>query len=138
MDLLEDDQGKKEKITRDAFLYMSPKEPKDEFAQCMSCEAYMPGTKRCAILEKTTEVLPDMSCGLYVHGEPSDEQEQVGSVTAEEAGLVHRQVRCQNCSWFGPKGCELFNTLNEAHPDIFDLDTDVDENACCNAQTPKA
>src|ERR1044071_3959086 len=88
------------KLKRDTFLYMEPKEPKDEFAQCSTCRMYLPGKQRCAILGPSLNVPPEASCGLYVHGEPSDDQDAEKIVTTEEAGFVKRQVRCENCISF--------------------------------------
>lgn len=123
-------------ITRDAFLYMAPLRPKDTFAQCATCRMFLPETGRCAVIG--TEVAPDASCGLYVHGEPLEAQPVIASVTAAEAGLVHRQVRCENCKFFmAPKSeCALFHGLNDAGPVVFFLNPKVDAKGCCNAQMP--
>src|SRR5689334_9403073 len=94
------------KITRDAFLYLEPKEPKDQFAQCGTCRMFT--GKSCSILGKT-KVTKDMSCGLYVHGpiSPSLAGKEVASYTAKEAGLVNRAVRCENCRSFDNGVCML-------------------------------
>lgn len=126
------------KLTRDAFLYMSPKEPKDQFAQCATCRMYLPKKQRCAILGPTLNVPPEASCGLYVHGEPSDDQDVAANVKPVEAGFVKRQVRCENCISFmeSDSSCKLYAMLNKMKADLFDLDTKVDRYGCCNAQTP--
>lgn len=125
------------KITRDAFLYLSPKEPKEQFAQCGTCMMFT-GTG-CTILGKT-KVTKDMSCGLYVHGKPSPKLagKEKSVVTPKEAGLVNRAVRCENCRAFDNGVCMLFKTLNESNPDLFQLDEKVDDYGCCNAQMPKS
>ena len=130
-------QGK-EKLTRDVFLYLDPKEPRDSFAQCSTCRMWT--TKdTCSILGKT-KVTGDMSCGLYVHGKPSPSLfgKEIESVTPKEAGLVNRQVRCENCRSFDKKTsvCMLFQSLNKSHSDIFQLEEKVNEYGCCNAQKP--
>lgn len=124
------------KITRDAFLYLDPKAPKDAFAQCATCALYVAGAERCAILGPAQVVLPGDSCGLYVPGSPNPDLDTKALVTPEEAGLVHRQVRCENCVYLKAEGCDLYWQLNKALPDVFDLDNDVDPQGCCNAQTP--
>ncbi len=125
------------KIKRDAFLYLSPKEPRDEFAQCSTCRMYLPGKERCGILGPSVHVPAEASCGLYIHGEPTDEQECEVIVKPVEAGLVRRQVRCENCISFDDGKCKLYAMLNELKPDMFDLDENVEAKACCNGQTPK-
>jgi hypothetical protein len=125
------------KLTRDAFLYMEPKEPVKKFAQCGTCRMFLPKKERCAILGPTLHVPAEASCGLYIHGEPSDKQDAEKIVTPKEAGFVKRQVRCQNCISFDDGTCKLYAMLNEIKPDIFDLDTKVNEYSCCNGQTPK-
>ena len=133
--VLEAEESKK--VSRDAFLYMGPKEPKENFAQCSTCIQWT--GKTCAIIGSDTEVTGDMSCGLYVHGEPTKELlgKEKKSVTAEEAGLVKRKVQCKNCRSFdtAESTCLLFEALNKLP--YFDLDKKVDKNGCCNAQMPK-
>jgi hypothetical protein len=125
------------KIKRDTFLYMAPKEPKKKFAQCGTCRLFLPRKERCAILGPNLHVPAEASCGLYIHGKPSDRQKAESIVKPAEAGFVKRKVRCQNCVSFDNGTCKLFAMLNEAKPDIFDLDTQIDPQGCCNAQTPK-
>lgn len=126
-----------ERITRDAFLYMDPKQPKDAFAQCATCGLYVGGTERCSILGPAVVVKAGDSCGLYAHGSPNPDLPIHGLVSPEEAGLVHRQVRCENCTYLTPAGCDLYWQINKKFPDLFDLNNDVDPQGCCNAQTPK-
>lgn len=129
------------KVHRDAFLYLDPKSPVDEFAQCSTCSLWM-GAKRarCLIHGPKVEVTGDMSCGLYVHGNPMPEMagREVAHVTPGESGLVRRPVRCENCRFFTRRTsrCGLFERLNQELPEIFDLDPVVHPKGCCNAQTP--
>jgi hypothetical protein len=125
------------KIKRDAFLYLGPKEPKKEFAQCSSCRLYLPERERCGILGPHVHVPAEASCGFYLHGEPTEDQECEAVVKPSEAGLVRRKVRCENCVSFDHGTCKLFKMLNETKPEIFDLDESINEKGCCNAQTPK-
>lgn len=124
-----------EKIQRDAFLYMEPKPPKGEFAQCSTCFMWIPESNTCAIHGEELEVQGTDSCGLYVHGESAFE-EAAKLVTEEESGLVTHPVRCENC-YYGGKECGLYVKLNKALPELFDLDTKISPQACCNGQTPK-
>ena len=128
-------EGKK--IHRDAFLYLPPKGNKEQFAQCGTCLMFT-GTG-CTILGKT-KVTKDMSCGLYVHGKPSPKLagKERPVYTPQEAGLVNRAVRCENCRSFQDGICMLFKTLNESNPEIFQLEEKVDAYGCCNAQMPKS
>jgi hypothetical protein len=123
------------KVTRDAFLYLDPKAPKESFAQCSTCVLMMPGTTTCAIHGPDLDV-KGASCGLYVHGTPTDDQPQQKLVTPEESGFVRREVRCENCRFFEEGDtCALFVKLNDALPEIFDLETKVADQGCCNAQS---
>lgn len=122
------------KTTRDAFLYLEPN-GQPEFAQCSSCQHFLPNAERCAVLGDT-RVTATMSCGLYVPGAPTDDQEVLPLVEAAAAGLVDRPVRCENCYWGGGE-CGLFSLLNTSLPGVFDLDTKIEPKGCCNAQTPK-
>jgi hypothetical protein len=129
------------KLQRDAFLYLEPKDKKDEkaFAQCGTCSMFV--TKGlCTILGPDVPIKASDSCGLYVEGEPLQDGKTVASVTPEEAGLVHRQVRCENCLYFDTDDstCELFEKLNAEMPDCWTLDVDVSANGCCNANMPSA
>ena len=126
----------KQKLKRDAFLYMDPKGEKDEFAQCSSCRAFT--GKSCVKFPKGNTVEAGGSCGLYEKGEgdPSMVGKELGSANKREAGYVVRKVRCENCSFFHEeKGhCELFEHLTKQFPNVFDLDDKVDKHGCCNAQ----
>lgn len=124
------------RIARDTFLYMVPRADasRDKFAQCSQCRDFVKGKKRCAILGNT-EVLAGDSCGAFVEGKYSGQP--IRALTTPEAvGLVSRAVRCENCK-YGGKTCGLYKMLNDALPDVFDLDTKIEPQACCNAQTPK-
>jgi hypothetical protein len=127
------------KIGRDAFLYYDPRDPKEQFAQCGTCRLFLPESERCAVIGPDTVVLATDSCGLYAWGTPTEDQLVKESVTAKEAGLVHRSVRCENCRFFdaGEGMCGLFQMLNEKFPDDFELQTGVYSQGCCNAQTPE-
>ncbi len=126
-----------EKITRAAFLYLDPKAPKEEFAQCGTCEMFDPEKERCAIHGPIIEIDEDDSCGFYVHGKPGNVKLKV-AVTPKESGLVDREVRCENCVYFNGKGsCGLYRELNATFPSKFQLDEHVNAYGCCNAQTPK-
>jgi len=148
-----------EKITRAAFLYMDPstKSPQDEFAQCDTCRMFVPAgeaapTARCVVLGSKQKVGPEYSCGLYSvwpKGKPDPHvvlqhamelsRGLPASVSAAEAGLVERQVRCENCEFYqeGSSDCHLYWTLNKSLPGLFELDIHVDKHGCCNAQTAK-
>jgi Pyruvate/2-oxoacid:ferredoxin oxidoreductase delta subunit len=125
------------KIKRDAFLYLPPQAPADQHAQCGTCYTFCGEERnRCAI-QGDTRVTKEMSCGLYEHGEPHD-QEIRAVYTPEQVGLVDRQVRCENCvASDGEGGCNLYKKLNAALPDMFDLDERIEAKGCCNAQTPR-
>ena len=130
-----------EKITRATFLYLDPVEPKDEFAQCGTCIHFIEGRNLCEIHSADDDIDDDDSCGFYLHGKPQKGIEPKGIVTPEESGLVSRQVRCENCTFFDPdteprEHCDLYTQLNRMMPSVFDLDRYVKRQACCNAQTP--
>lgn len=129
--------GDNRKINRTAFLYMDPKEPADEFAQCATCQHFMPGILRCTLFSDNDKVIANASCALYAHGKPNDDQEITNSVTPEHAGYVLGQVRCENCTWFKNDQCDLFKLLVEKMPDAFDLDPAVNAQGCCNGWQSK-
>lgn len=116
---------------------MAPKAPKTRFAQCSTCRDWVTGDRRCVIHGPKIKIGGDFSCGLYVHGEPMPPGTKTYiDVTPEESGLVDREVRCENCKYFGDDECGLYRILNDWRSDLFDLDVKVDAHACCNAQTP--
>ena len=141
-----------EKITRAAFLYFEPDRTgtrEEDFAQCGSCRMFVPGTQ-CIILGSDVHLGPRWSCGFYAPWPNGVRNAEVvanhraelakglkGSVTPEEAGLVNREVRCENCAFFEDETdeCELYEQLNKLP--LFDLDVKIEEYGCCNAQTPK-
>lgn len=130
-----------EKVSRDAFLYLPPKPPLDQFAQCSTCFMWTGSQRqRCTIHGPAVPVTGDMSCGFYIHGEPMLEmaRKEVTRVRPEESGLVKRAVRCEDCRFFHAtvSRCHLFDRLNRVLPDVFDLDPAVHPQGCCNAQTP--
>jgi hypothetical protein len=131
--LLEKAYKKGDKIGRWAFLYFTSKNNIEDFAQCSTCELFLPGKERCGIFGPNDEVIANASCGLYIQGQPHDDQHIQDIVTPEEAGYVIGQVRCENCSWFENNKCKLFAQLDEKMPDIFDLGDVVDPKGCCNA-----
>lgn len=142
MNLLFKSKSTGTKITRDTFLYLDPKPPADQFAQCATCLMWT-GDKvqTCTIHGRKVKVTGGMSCGLYVHGKPVPDQagQERAIVTPKESGLVDRPVRCENCSVFDEKRsrCIGYETLNKALPQLFALDAAVHPQGCCNAQTPK-
>jgi len=132
------------KITRDAFLYMTPRGKPDNFAQCSDCMMWN-GDKgenpnRCHIHGPNIQVSGDMTCGLYVKGTPH-KAKLMAAVTPVESGLEKRKVRCENCvssrHWGGKYRCKLFMDLNEDKPEEFDLLTEIEPKACCNANRAK-
>jgi hypothetical protein len=131
-----------EKITRATFLYMDPRQPAGKFAQCGTCQWWIPGQDRCVQHSEGDKIDGDDSCGLYSPMATRDKDAKpLGLVTPQESGLVSRKVRCQNCMFFDPttesrKHCDLYTQLNRVMPALFDLDRYVDEHGCCNAQTP--
>jgi hypothetical protein len=131
--LLEKAYKKGDKIGRWAFLYLESKTPIDQFAQCSTCELFLPGRERCGIFGKNDKVVANASCGLYIQGKPHDDQPIQDIVTPEESGYVLGQVRCENCSWFKNGTCDLFAMLNEKIPDTFELGSTVSPQGCCNA-----
>jgi hypothetical protein len=134
------------KRDRSIFLYLDPKPPEDQFAQCDTCMMYTgkPGEKvaTCTIHGKEKINGPDGTCGLYVHGKPmpGERGHEMASVTKKESGYVERQVRCENCVSFnaGRSTCMAFDSLNIKMPQYFSLKTKVDPKGCCNAQTPNS
>lgn len=122
----------KEEHDRTSFVYMAPKNPKGEFAQCGTCRSFMPESQRCSLFSKGFKVVAEASCTLYAHGTPH-EQEFSNSTTPKEAGYVTGEVRCENCKWFLKGDCTFFGMLNDKLPKEFDLDVKVDPKGCCNA-----
>ncbi len=134
------------KILRDAFLYMEPEPPLEQFASCASCERWTgPEHERCLLLGPDLEVAADDTCGLYVHGAPAPGMagQERAVVDPVEVGFREGPVQCRNCVSYEPgedentRGrCMLYRDLNEALPAHFDLDADVHQHGCCNAQMP--
>lgn len=130
---------------RDAFVYMEPEAPQDEFAQCSTCTRWTgPDHRRCLILGPDLKADADDTCGLYVPGDPSPDSagREEALVSPEEAGFREGPVRCENCVSFRPgdgvRGtCRLYVDLNAELPEQFDLDPDVHSRGCCNAQKPQ-
>lgn len=133
IDLLNEAKSDKEKIDRSAFIYLKPKGDKDLFAQCATCVAFMPEKERCAWFNKNDKVVAEGSCALYVHGKPNDDQDIINAVTPKEAGYVEAEVRCENCTHVKGNICLLFQKLNQELPELFDLDSKIEDKACCNA-----
>ena len=118
-----------EKIDRSTFLYLEGED--DTFAQCGSC-AFGPDT--CGLMGGAP-VNPEIgTCCLYVPGEFLGQP--VSNLSKEEIGYVERPVRCENCRYFSNGNCGLFQELNEAFPDQFDLNVKVQPYGCCNGQMP--
>lgn len=128
-----------DKIGRWAFLYLEPKTPDSakNFAQCSTCQLFLPGKKRCGIFGPDDKVKANASCGLYIQGEPNDQQPITNWVTPEQAGYVEGQVRCENCSWYNKGTCTLFADIDAAMSDTFDLGSSVSAKGCCNAWESK-
>lgn len=150
-------------ITRDAFLYMEPPEnmeAPEKFAQCETCRKFIPQAAPagdlCIELGPNEKVGEEYSCGLYstwpagraepqvvqnhlIEIQTAAQKNERGFVSAKEAGLVERQVRCENCHYFdsGRSICIFFAFLKDFNPFVFNLDPKVKPRACCNAQTPK-
>lgn len=124
------------RIKRDAFLYLAPRNPRSAFAQCGTCSLFYRQVERCAILGDR-QITAEMSCGMYLHGEP--QPQPIKSVySAAEVGLVDRAVRCENCAYSDGAGhCNLYRVLNRRMPGVFDLDENIEARGCCNAQTPR-
>lgn len=127
-----------DRLTRDCFLYLDPKPPNNQFAQCNTCRDWIVND-RCYIHRPDDEVPGSASCGLYVHGSPLKDGTPIGAVTPEQSGLVDREVRCENCHWGGPGNytCALYELLNHLMPSTFNLDERIDPYGCCNAQKPR-
>lgn len=136
LELIEEAKNSSKKLDRTTFLYLDPVEPKSKFAQCSVCSLWT-GDK-CAILGDM-KITADMSCNFFVPGEKNPDQKVQKLLTPKEAGLVTRQVRCENCISFDKKKsvCMLYQALNESQGDKFNLDEKVDPQGCCNAQRPK-
>jgi hypothetical protein len=137
--IVSEQRERSKRINRDAFLYLDSKGNKKNFAQCGSCTMFTGST--CTILGPDVKITTEMSCGFYVPGTPdtSMKGKEIASVTPKEAGLVDRQVRCENCVHvdLDESKCYLFEKLNSSNPSLFSLDTNIDAQGCCNAQTPK-
>ncbi len=125
------------KLTRDIFLYMDPVGQTQRFAQCSTCRDWVTGDRLCVIHGRKVKVPGTASCGLYVNGVPQPAgSPTLARVTPRESGLVNREVRCENCHFFGEGECGLYQILNDWRPEMFALDVGVDSHGCCNAQTP--
>lgn len=129
-----------DKLGAEAFLYLSPEQGVDEFAQCSTCRDWVDGDDRCYIHGRHVEVKGTMSCGFYVYGQPLEPGSATyAMVSPTESGLVDREVRCENCRHIDFRTddghvCEFFEKLNKAMPELFDIDIHIDEKGCCNAQ----
>jgi hypothetical protein len=142
-----------DKIKRDAFLYMEPARipQNDSFAQCVSCRMFVP-PKGCLILGSRVPVsADDGTCDLYIAWPPGEKPDKKAvaeharqfaqgipaTFTPDQVGYTERQVRCENCTYFKKAAyrCGLYLELNKAMPAMFDLDPDVSEYGCCNANT---
>ena len=122
------------KTTRDAFLYM--KGNVKDFAQCSSCVFWFSKINRCQLHSDKDKIDGDDSCGLYVQGKPQETGKCASLTTPKQSGLVDRKVRCENCWHFSNNNCSLYENLNKKLPEVFDLETKVGPQDCCNAQNP--
>lgn len=119
---------------RDAFGYMDPRGNIPDFAQCSSCRLWLTDRERCHWLPDDFNVDDDDSCILYIQGRPiRGDAKTTGALTPQEVGFYDGKTRCENCVSLDGNECGLFKRLNEAFPDIFDLETRVKPRACCNA-----
>lgn len=126
------------RVDRSAFLYMAPRGDREVFSQCGTCRHWAGDQERCALFGSGTVVYAGDTCGLYTWDAGADhDTELLANATSSEAGYERRQVRCENCRHFFPRGeCHLFLALNESLPGLFDLDTRVDAYGCCNGNVP--
>jgi len=122
------------KVHRDAFLYLDGEHP--SFAQCGTCWLWDASKKRCNVLGDMFVQATD-SCGYWGRGPYDPNVKNTKRFNPKEVGFVSRQVRCENCRFFGQGTCGLFEKLNNAFSSIFELDTKVKARGCCNAQDPK-
>lgn len=113
---------------RSAFVYFERDEK--DFSQCSSCGLQRAGL--CLLLD--INVTKEDSCALYIPG-PSLKGEPKRRMSLKEAGFVHAQVRCENCSSFNDGTCKLFEELNTQG---WDCDPRVKPRGCCNAWSPGA
>jgi len=128
------------KLKRDIFLYMEPRGDGSGFANCRTCMMWTgPKGKTCTIHGKRS-ITGKHSCGLYVEGKPMPDHagEEMNLVTPAISGLVRREVRCQNCTFFkADEGiCKFYRRLNSTLSAVFALDEKVKPRACCNANSP--
>jgi len=126
------------KTERSVFLYMDPAGAKAD-EQCGTCYFWVHGD-RCVIHRPKDKITRSMSCCYYLYGQAQTGVYPKSLTTPRESGLVDREVRCENCKWFGRESsqCGLFTKLNKLLPDVFKLDTEVDSRGCCNAQEPRS
>ncbi len=132
------------KRTRDAFLYFAPRGKGDDFAQCRSCMMWNGADgeepNRCHIHGPNIVVTGDATCGIFVKG-PPHKAKLMAATTPHESGLEKREVRCENCNdfrrWGGKARCMFYQQLNEEFPNFFDLDVNIEAEACCNANVPR-
>jgi hypothetical protein len=125
-------------INRAQLGYLEPHQKglEDAFAQCAHCFLF-DRKDRCGIHGPKVEIAAGDSCDYFAPGTWSGAR-LVALVTPAESGLVHRQVRCENCRRSDGKGhCRLYQLLNKLLPAIFKLDPNIKPKACCNLQAPK-
>lgn len=152
-----------DKIERDAFLFLEPKSEgtQEDFAQCGPCRMFVPEQyldgmvgDRCILHGSNVKIDDDDSCGFMAPWPTEDGKPNVevikdhaaelmkiipGSIDPEESGLVSRRVQCHRCRFADAKvsSCALYVKMNAAFPDLFDLDPEIEQHSCCNAQMPK-
>ena len=76
-----------------------------DFAQCSSCrDVGQEMTIAALSMALEFEFLAQPHVGSYIYGTSTTSQVMKPKPlsTAEESGLVDRQVRCENCQWGGP------------------------------------
>ena len=135
--LAADRASQPDKIKRDAFLYFDNAADSPQFAQCGPCFHFDKDNEICAVfLWEEADVTAVDSCGLFVPGTYDGHRVKEGEgVSRKEADFaIDTQVRCENCN-YGGDDCELYAMLNEALPNVFDLETKINSQGCCNAFT---
>lgn len=122
----------------------------DEFAQCEDCILWTgPDRERCGVHGAKLQITAEHTCNYYMHGHAPaflraalwHLARLITILKPSQSGLVHRQVRCENCRFFDTTGephvhCDLYTQLNLQYPRLFHLDRYVKPKACCNFQNP--
>ena len=128
------------KVVRSSFLYFHPiaVDPR-EFAQCGTCQNYVPDDDRCVLLSSDFEVNEEDACNMYLPGQTAPETAPKFELwTPDVVGFYRGNVRCENCVYFSDQDnlCGFYKILNQQLPSLFDCDPNVQPQGCCNAFTP--